>query len=637
MALATGAVPSSGGMPGAGVTPSTINLSQTLRDVPAAWGQLGRNKQLAIGGVAAAVLVAVVAATFFFQRPSQVPLYSNLSDADASAIVGKLKELKVPYSVSDGGATILVPQSSQADLRLQLAGAGLPSGAGVGMVGMEVFDKTNFGITDFAQKLNFQRALEGELTKTITRLSPVESARVHLVLPAERLFTTQQRDTTASVVIKLKPAARLTDEQVATIRNLVSRSVEGLQPANVAVMDVNGNSLGRADTGQLARDQEAATRLSLQRQRESEMENKIQGMLTQALGPNKAIVRANINLDWDDVKTSTNTVTGATAVSRQDNREQMSGTGAQITAPGGVPGTQSNIPTFQTVAGGATDQSSFTSSKVTENFQPSVEARTTAKAVGDVRNVGIAVMVDQSVQAAQVDQITQLVTAAAGIQPTRGDQVSVVTLPFDNSLSQQLRTQQEEAQRMDWFSLGLRLAGVVFAFGGLTILFLMMWNAVRPRTPKLVAPEPIALPGGTAGLLPAATVQAQLTEAMMATRSRDEMEAVVRDELRSELRTELETQVRSELNAELEAEFQAQRDELEQKRQDQERKRREDEMLRAAEEAKKIAVKREQMREALTKLATAKPDALAEVLNTWLEQSRASAAPAPRRATSAIN
>src|SRR5688572_11424020 len=513
MALATGAIPNPG--PGmGGVLPNTSNLSQTLRDVPAAWAQLGRTRQLVVGGVTAALVIAAVSAFFLFQRPQQTPLYTNLNDADASAIVGKLKELKVPYSVSDGGGTIMVPQAQQADLRLQLAGAGLPSGAGVGLVGMEVFDKTNFGITDFAQKLNFQRALEGELTKTISRLSPVESARVHLVLPAERLFSAQQKDTTASVVIKLKPAARLTDEQVGTIKNLVSRSVEGLTPANVAVMDVNGNSLGRADTGQVARDREAATRLDLQRQRETEMESKIQGMLTQALGPNKAIVRANINLDWDEVKTNSSTVTGSTPVSRQDNRENMTGTGAQIAAPGGVPGTQSNIPTFQTVAGGATDQSSYTSSKLTENFQPSVEQRTTAKAPGEIKNMGIAVMVDQSVQAAQVDQITQLVTAAAGIRPERGDQVSVATLQFDNTLSQQLRTQQEEAQRMDWFSIGLRLMGVFFAFGGLAILFFMMWNAVRPRTPKIVAPEPVSLPGGTAGLLPAATVQAQLTEAM---------------------------------------------------------------------------------------------------------------------------
>src|SRR5688500_6921129 len=163
MALATGAMPSSGGPATGGVNPSTINLSQTLRDMPAAWGGLGRNKQLAVGGVAAALIVAVIGALFFFQRPSQVPLYSNLNDADASAIVAKLKELKVPYSVSDGGATIMVPQSTQADLRLQLAGSGLPSSAGVGLVGMEVFDKTNCGITDFEQKLNLQRALEGEL------------------------------------------------------------------------------------------------------------------------------------------------------------------------------------------------------------------------------------------------------------------------------------------------------------------------------------------------------------------------------------------------------------------------------------------------------------------------------------------
>jgi flagellar M-ring protein FliF len=593
-------------------------FSQTLRDLPRAWQQLGRSRQIVVGGIATAVLLAIIGGTLFLQRPQQQALYTNLNEADASAIVAKLKEKKVAYTLTDGGGTVLVPSSEASDLRLQLASAGLPTGAGA-IPGFELFDKTNFGVTDFAQRLNYQRGLEGELTKTIARLSPVESARVHLVLPQDRLLASQQKDTTASVVIKLRPGARLTDDQVATVRNLVAKSVEGLKPENVAVVDVNGNSLGKLDNAQGARDEQAATRLQLQRQRESELETKIQGMLTQALGANRAIVRANINLDWDDVKTNTDNYTAGATLSRQDNREQFTGNGAQVAAPGGVPGVQPNIPSFQTIPGGTTDQSSFNSSKITENLQPNRTVETKAKAPGDVKNIGIAVMVDQGVQAAQVDQITQLVTAAAGIVPSRGDQVSVVTLPFDTTMSQQLTQAQKEQTLMDYIALGFRVGGIMLGLGGLFLLFRMMSSAVKPRVPQVVVADSVQLSGGTAGLLPPATVQQQLADAVQSTRSRDELEAEVRQALRAELRGQIEAEVMSEVHQEVET------------------RRREEELARAAEHAKAIAVKRDQMKGAVTKLANAKPEALADVLNQWLEQSRAATAPAPRRATSALN
>ena len=604
MALATAAAPMS--VTGQGFT-------QAFQDLPRAWQAMSRSRQLVTAGVAAAIVAVVVGGIFFTQRPQYQPLYTNLNDADASAIVTKLKELKIPYTVSDGGGTIMVPRQNAGDLRLQLAGAGLPTGAGA-VPGFELFDKNQMMVTDFAQRLNYQRGLEGELTKTIARLSPVESARVHLVLPQDRLLLSQQKDTTASVVIKLKPGARLSDDQVATIRNLVAKSVEGLKADNVAVVDVNGNSLGKLENGQGARDEQAATRLLLQRQRENELETKIQGMLTQALGANKAIVRANINLDWDDVKRNVESYTAGATLSRQDNREQFTGTGAQVPVPGGVPGTQSNIPSFQTV-GGATDQSSFNSSKVTENLQPNREVQTIAKAPGDIKNLGIAVMVDQSVQAAQVDQITQLVTAAAGIQPARGDQVSVVTMPFDTTVSRQLSEARKEQTLMDYISLGFRVGGILLGLGGLFLLFRMMSGAVKPRIPQVVTADAAALPGGGAGLLPPGALQQQLSAALEHSRSRDALE----DQVRAELRAELRGQVEAEVSAEVQT------------------KRREEELARAAEQAKQIAVKRDQMRQAVTKLANAKPEAVADVLNQWLEQSRQAAAPPPRRATSAIN
>jgi flagellar M-ring protein FliF len=569
-----------------------------FRDLPRAWGELGRSRQMLIGGLGAVIVAGVLAAVLYAQRPQQTALYSNLNEQDAATIVGKLKDLKVPYTVSEGGGTISVPQEQAADLRLQLAGAGLPSGSGVGMVGMEVFDRNNLGITDFAQKLNYQRALEGELARTITRLSAVETARVHLALPQERLFTSQQRDATASVVIKPKPGARLTDEQVSSVKFLVSKGVEGLKTENVAVVDVNGTALGKLETSEMARDKQAATRLEIQRQREAELETKIQSMLTQVVGANRAVVRANVALDWNEVKQNIETYSPGTTqpqvLSERDRREQFTGRGAEAVAPGGVPGTQSNIPTYQLVAGaGEGGESSYIASDVTRNFQVSSDKQDIVRAPGEVKNIGIAVMVDQSVGANQVDLITQVVTAAAGIQPQRGDQVSVVTLPFDTTLSQQLKQQQEEQTLMDYVSLAFRVGGVLVGLGGLFLLFRMMSNAVRPKQPVLTVTEPLALPGGSAGLLPSARMEEQLAEALQLTGA-------------VPARSVLESQIREEVRAELEARYETEAA----------ASRREAEVMLAQSEA----TRREHMRENVTKLALTKPEALAEVLTNWLDQ-----------------
>ncbi|MBI3974308.1 MAG: flagellar M-ring protein FliF [Chloroflexi bacterium] len=596
-------------------------FAQTIRDLPRVWQTLGRTRQMILGGMAAALVIAVAGAVLYVQRPQAVPLYTNLSEQDASAIVAKLKDLKVSYAIADGGSTIRVPQDAAADLRLQLAGQGLPSGTGVGMVGMEVFDRTSLGITDFAQKLNYQRGLEGELTRTIRRLSAVEDARVHLVLPQERLFTSQQKEPSASVMIKQRAGARLADDQVSSIKFLVSKSVEGLKPENVAVVDFNGNTLGRLDSPEQARDKQALTRSEMQRQRETEMEKKIQGLLDQVLGPNHAVVRASIALDWDEVEQRTETYspgnTQPQTRSQKDLRENFTGQGVDIAPPVGVPGTQANIPSYQ--ASQAGQNSNYQRSDVTTNYEVSSDKRQIVRAPGDVRNLGIAVMIDQTVQA-QVDQITQVVTAAAGIQPQRGDQVSVVSLPFDNSLAAQLKKQQDEQRLMEWYQLGAKILGVALAFGGIFFLFRYLVGTVKPKEqPALPGAEPVALPGGTAALLPDSLVQAQLAEAMHALAPPSTL--VDREALAAQIRRELEAEFRAQYGgrdtaARREVE-QAEREQQEQERIEQERIERERQEAELA--------RRQQMRESVVQLAMEKPDVLAEVLASWLDQGYATA------------
>jgi flagellar M-ring protein FliF len=573
-------------------------LSQSVRDLPGVWQALGRTRQIIAGGVVAAVAIAIVAGLLFLQRPAQVALYTGLADQDAASIVAKLRELKVPYTIADGGGTINVPQAQAADLRLQLASAGLPSGSGVGIAGYELFDKNQLGITDFAQNLNRQRALEGELARTIRRLSAIQDARVHLVIPEQSLFTSQQKDTTASVVIQLKPGAKLSDEQVASIKFLVTKAVEGLKAENVAVVDTNGNTLGKLDSPETARDKEANVRLQVQHQRESELEKKLQDLLAPVVGANHAIVRASVTLDWDQVQSKSTTFGTPVPRSVQDNRESYSGTGAADVAALGVPGTQSNIPSYQGAPG--SQNNSYNSSKVTTNNELPTQEQNIVRALGDVKNVGIAVMVDQAImgadpaaQQAKVDQITKIVSAAAAINPSRGDQVSVESMPFDNATTVQLKAQQEQQRKMEWIDLGLKVFGVVLALAGMFALFRFLVGSVKPKPPLLAAAEPVSLPGGAAALLPPTQFQDQVL-ALAEQLGRDPGDLVNPAQMAQ--RRAAEQVVAAEAERE-----------------------------RAEAEARR----RDHIRESVAKMALQKPEALAEVLATWLEQEKA---PASNRA-----
>jgi len=541
------------------------------------------------GGVAAAVVLGVIAAIFFLQRPTTMPLYTGLADQDAASIVAKLRELKVPYTITDGGSTISVPQSQAADLRLQLASAGLPSGSGVGMAGYELFDKTNLTLTDFAQTLNRQRAMEGELSKTIRRLTAIEDARVHLVLPEKSLFLNSQKDTTASVVIKLKPGAKLSDDQVSSIKFLVTKAVEGLKAQDVAVVDTNGNTLGKLDSPETARDKEANTRLEVQRQREVELEKKIQGLLVPVVGANHAIVKASVSLDWDQVQSKAVTFGTPVPRSSQDNRESYSGAGGADAAALGVPGVGSNIPSYQGQATGT--NSNFNSSKQTVNNEVPQEEKSVIRALGDVKNIGIAVMVDQAalgtdpaVRQQKIDSITRNISSAASINATRGDQVSVESMPFDDSLNAQLKAQQEEQRKMEWIDLGIKVGGLVLAVAGLFFLFRFLVGSVKPKQTATLGAEPVSLPGGVAALLPASKLQEQAVA----------------------LATQLGRDPTELMDPAMLAQRKAAADEAEA------------EAARSRAEAE--ARRKEQIRETVVRMAMQKPDALTEVLANWLNQ-----------------
>src|SRR5919199_2128912 len=215
-------------------------VSPLLRDAQGVWGRLTSAQKISLVGVVGVVIVVLGLFANMARTPEYAVAFSGLRDEDAAAIVAKLKDSKTPYQLGDQG-TIKVPPSQVQEVRLQMAAQGLPQKGS--NVGMELFNQPHLGVTEFAEKVNYQRALEGELSRTIGRLDAVESARVHLVVPQPALFASQQRDAPASVGLQVKPGRRLDPGQIQGITQLVAGSVEGLKPANVAVMDSAGATL----------------------------------------------------------------------------------------------------------------------------------------------------------------------------------------------------------------------------------------------------------------------------------------------------------------------------------------------------------------------------------------------------------
>ncbi len=214
------------------------------------WNSLGRRQQvvLVVLGVGVVVLLGMLA--MWAGQPEYTTAYTNLSEQDAAAIVQQLQKQQVPYQLIGNGTTIRVPANRVYAIRLDMARLGLPKGGGVGF---ELFDGNNLSslvVTDFAQRINFQRALEGELGRTIGGLDAIEQARVHLVIPERTLFTEQAKEPTASVMVRLRSGRKLSEEQVWAIGNLVASSVEGLRPENVTIVDVNGRVLAEGAGGE---------------------------------------------------------------------------------------------------------------------------------------------------------------------------------------------------------------------------------------------------------------------------------------------------------------------------------------------------------------------------------------------------
>lgn len=432
------------------LTSSAASFPARLRDW---WGSQAGTNRIIYGAVALAMVLGLVFFAMFRMRgPDYAVLFSNLQPDEANAVVQKLDASKIPHRLADGGATILVPHEAVYEQRVALAGEGVVKAGGG--TGFELFDRTNLGMTDFQEKIAKTRATEGELQRTISGLGPVQSARVHIASPEASLYSTTQQPTTASVAIQTKTGMQLNAQEVRGITQLVSGAVAGLKPENVTIVDQNGTILRPSaleEAGAIADSTSALKhtqdQLVAKEKYESDLQQSLQGLLDATIGAHRSAVRVNSEMNFDANATETKSFAPqGTVRSAQTERETYNGNGNPRAGAVGVPGTTTNVvPTYQgTQTQGTTGR--YGKTKTTTNYEVTEQTAKHVDAPGKLTRLSVAVLVNVPAAAgapananaaapyvvanADVQKIQHAVAAAAGIDPARGDQISVEAIPF---------------------------------------------------------------------------------------------------------------------------------------------------------------------------------------------------------------
>jgi flagellar M-ring protein FliF len=371
------------------------------------------------------------------------PLFTGVAPEDAAAIVQKLKEAGVDYRLPDEGGMVMVPSARLAELRINLAAAGLPK---TGRIGFELFDKINLGATEFTEHINYRRALEGELERSVMSLAAVEQARVHLTFPKDSVFLDSQQPAKASVLVKLRPGSRLAPQNVQAIDHLVAAAVEGLAADAVSVLDMNGNLLGRPRTaGALDGPEPSEAALDYRHSVEADLLAKVNSTLEPLLGAEKFRANVSVECDFTGGEQSEEIYDPARSVMSSSQRTEDT-TGGAIAS--GVPGTASALPRPTSRPGGGSSRVARTTENIA--YQSSRTVKKTRMPAGVVKKMSLAVLVDQSVTWDKDQKgvrrvlvppapetlkiIHDLVAGVTGFNQERGDQLIVETLPFESTL-----------------------------------------------------------------------------------------------------------------------------------------------------------------------------------------------------------
>ena len=417
------------------------------------WNKLPLTRKAIIVGSAAGVFILFAVLSSTALKTEYRVLYRNIDMAESGEIIDYLTEQKIGYKLSDGGSAIMVPSDKLHQIRMELAAAGLPKS---GIIGYEIFDQTNLGMTEFLQKVNYRRALEGELSKTISRLEEIKSARVHLVIPEPRLFKEDKKEPTASVVLYVNRNMPLSQRQIEGIIYLVASSVEGLATDNINVLDSSGKLLSnRQSQDPLAA--MSSSQLELQRNVEVYLQEKAQSMLDKVLGENRSIVRVAAALNFDQAERTIEQYDPDNVAVRSEEISEEKGSGTDSKSQ--------------------EDKSESTSTKknTVRNYEVNKTIEHLVNQVGNITRLHISVSFDGTYEmvkgpegkterqyvprtSEELDKLMSLVKGAVGYSEERNDILEVANIPFEtiqDDWEEKQRIQREE-QIEYWVNMGIR-------------------------------------------------------------------------------------------------------------------------------------------------------------------------------------
>lgn len=430
--------------------------------------KLGAKQKITILVVTVFSIIMIVYLMVWTGERQWSVLQSNLQPEDAQSIIEFLESEGISYKLETDGTAILVPMGTEPKLRMQVSAKGLVTG---GVVGYELFDKPNIGMTDFIQKINNKRALEGELSRTIRSMEMIESARVSIVIPVASLFVTDQKPTTASIFLSLMPGQDLSIEQINSIAQLVANSVEGLKPPQVAIIDSYGNHLSKS----INKNPLLAMRsdqFKIQRQYEIELKSRLDVMLAEALGPSNAIVDVSVELDFTQANTTSTTYGEPPVIRSQETEESASAVKDSIGRSG-------------------------TSERITTNNEVNQEIRNTIEEFGTIKRITASVMVngryteENGVQTyndrddAELGRIRESVISAIGMDlEGRGDVISIVPFQFDISILTDQQEKLKAQEREELYRTLAKWGAILISVLGCLLILRSIFRSLDLLLPK---------------------------------------------------------------------------------------------------------------------------------------------------------
>ena len=475
-------------------------------------------QKISLAGLGIGLLVGFFLIMTWASKPKFTVLFSNLNPKDAGKILDELKSSKIEYQVDAGGTMILVPEDQVYEQRMNFANLGVPQD---GIVGYEIFDQTKLGMTDFVQKLNYHRALEGELSRTLAGIEEITQARVHIVVPKPALFEEDKKPTTASVVLRMRGSSALSRDQVQGIANLIASSVEGLSTENIAILDAKGKILS-TDLGKEEGVALSSAQYEVRRQVEGYLEDKAQSLLLSALGQGKSLVRVTADLNFNRIEKTSQTYDPEGQVVRSEEVASKAATAGSQTPQASTSNTRED------------DESTVTNYEISNTLEYVVNA------IGNIERISVAVLVDghydliedeEGIQSRdyrerppeELAKLTAIVKNAIGFNASRGDQISVSSMPFDDSRTVEMQADFTQAAQYEFWQNIIQKAVLVLIAAALLLAVRFLMKRIKHIAKEVGISAEGVFPGIAPGVPSRARAAAGVTADQLRQKALDEV------------------------------------------------------------------------------------------------------------------